>query len=62
MRENIAPVIIVLNEIALSKALPVKATESVQIGSSRNPDRRYCEVARLVLNALNTVLGENGFI
>ncbi len=32
MGENIAPVIVMLDEIALGKALAIKAAEAIQVG------------------------------
>ena len=60
--QYVPPVIVVLDEIALGKALPIEAAEAVQIGKSRHPHRWDGEIASLMLHTFDPVLGEDGFV
>lgn len=62
MREHVAPVVVVLDEIALCKAQAIEPAETVEVGYPRGANLRNGEVAGLLLNALDAVLGENSLI
>ena len=59
--QNVAPVIVVLDEIALRKALPIKSAEPSRL-KARNSHRWDGEIASLMLDPFDTVLGEDSFV
>src|SRR5262252_9295957 len=62
MSENVAPVIVVLDEVSLRKTLTIKPAEAIQVRQTRYSYGRDGKVAGLVLDALDTVLREDGLV
>src|SRR5262249_32943586 len=62
MSETVAPVVVVLEEVSLRKALAIEPAEAIEVRQTRYSHRWNGKVAGLVLDPFNTVLREDDFV